>query len=280
VSLLTDLARRPERLFDQYAQGLALTAASFFSEYESPLHIVVGLPLAMVQQWQDRLKARLVGFHRVGRASAAEAPVRNHIHIRKVHIVPYPLGTFVNLIMGHDGRMRKTEDGEKKIALIDVGFRTTDLMVMEAARFRQRGSATIEMGLADAWEAIARELGRQGAEMPDMAGLYRAIRMGRLRTEERTYDVAALREKAYRRLAAALADHINHRLRADWDLERLLLTGGAAVELAPNLAPLLDGEVDLIEHEQDVRLSNAQGHLNLARHMWGRSGLCDRAVFT
>ena len=279
VSLLTDLARRPARLFDQYAQGLALTAAALFSESESPLHIVVGLPLAMVRRWQARLEAGLLGFHMVELASAAEAPLRKHIHIRKVHIVPHPLGTFINLIMHHDGRRRESKDGERKIALIDVGFRTTDLMVMEAARFCQRGSGTIQMGLADAWEAVARELGRQGAEVPDVAGLYRAIRMGRLRIGERTYDVAAPREKAYRQLAAALADQINHRLRADWDLERLLLTGGAAAELAPVLAPLLNGEVDLIEHEQDVRLSNAQGHLRLARHLWGRSGLCDRAVF-
>ena len=280
VSLFSDIARRPERLFDVYAKGLALTAAAVFSEHEAPLDIVVGLPLAAFPQWQARLKDHLMGFHKVGLTPFPGTPARKNIHIRKIHVVPHPLGTYINLIMDRDGRLRKGGDGEKKMALIDIGFRNTDVMVMEAARFCKRGSTTIEMGLADAWETVARALDRQGTSAPDVAGLHQAIRRGRLHIEDQTHDVAALREEAYRRLAGLLADQINHRLRDHWDLERLLLTGGAAPAIAGELAPLLDGEVDLIEHERDGRLSNAQGHLSLARHLWGRSGLCDRVGFT
>jgi plasmid segregation protein ParM len=269
-------ARRPERLLGEYAKSLALTAAALFSEQEAPLQIVLGLPLAETQRWQPILKEGLAGYHKFSLAEPAGPWIHKNIHIRKVHVVPHPLGTFINLIMDREGRLRDSDGQHQKLALVDIGFRTTDVMVMEAGRFCNRGSATIEMGIGDALAAMARKLGRNGAASPDWSSFYRAVCMGVIRIGEETYDLNAWREESYQQLAAALADQINFRLREDWDLERLLLTGGAAGDLAEHLAPLLHGEIDLIEHEKDTRLNNAQGHFSLARHMWGGSGLCRR----
>ena len=47
------------------------------------------------------------------------------------------------------------------IAVVDIGFRTTDVMVMASGRFCNRGSGTIEMGMANGFEKIA---GRHAAK--------------------------------------------------------------------------------------------------------------------
>ena len=69
--------------------------------------------------------------------------------------------------------------------------------------------------------------------------------------------------------SASVAGRIGRMLTAEWDLDRLLLTGGGARELAEPIGPLLPGEVSLIENVQDLRLNNVQGQMHLARSRWG-----------
>ena len=238
------------------------------------MHVVVGLPVTYFQQWETELAERLTGYHKIGVYQPDGRCARKNIHIRKVHVVPHPLGTFTSLIMDHEGRLRESEYQQKKIAIVDVGFRTTDIMVMASGRFCNRGSGTIEMGMANGFEMVAGKLYRETGTVPDLNRLYRAIRMGFIRIEDQEYNLKKRREEMYRHLSSALADRINYGLKDDWDIERVLLTGGGASDIAEELALLIDGEVVLIEHDQDVRLGNAQGQLRLARHMWGTSGLC------
>ena len=274
-SLFEGFARRPERLFNAYGRPLVLTAVAPFSEQECPLYIVLGLPVDHFQDWGSRLAERLTGYHKLGVYQSGSQCAHTNIHIRKVHIVPHPLGTFTSLIMGKDGGYRKSEYTDLKIALIDVGFRTTNIMVMNASRFCNRGSACIEMGMAAGLERMAGRLARETGYVPDLHRLYKAIRMGFIRVEDQEYNLKKLRRETYQLLSSNLADHINHALRDDWDIERVVLTGGGAADLAEDLAPLVHGDVVLIEHDPDARLGNVQGQLRLARHMWGASGFCE-----
>jgi plasmid segregation protein ParM len=267
-SLFENFAHRPERLFEMHGKCLALAAVANFAEEEYPLQIVVGLPISHVSQWDARLKDWLIGSHKIGVYQPDGQCSLKNIHIRKVHIVANPLGTFTGLILNHKGSIRPSTYQDKKIALVDVGFRTTDVMVMTATRVSNRGSITIDLGIANGFETIAQRLYRETHHQPDLDRLYSAIRLGFIRIENQEYNLKRLREKTFRTLSAALADRINYRLKDDWDVDNVLLTGGGASDLAEDLAPLIAGEVVMIEHDQDIRLNNVQGHLRLARHMW------------
>jgi len=275
ASLFEDFARRPERLIDAYGKRLVLTATAPFSSHETPLHVAIGLPISYFQHWATELTKRLTGYHKIGIYQADGRCTRKNIHIRKVHVIPTPLGTYTGLILDADGRRQACEYDDLKIAVVDIGFRTTDVMVMASGRFCNRGSGTIEMGMANGFEKIAGRLYRESGVIPDLNRLYKAIRMGSIRIEDQEYNVTKLRDETCREVSVALADRINYNLKDDWDIERVLLTGGGAADAAATIAPLIDSEVVLIEHEQDVRLSNVQGQLRLARHMWGASGFCN-----
>ena len=267
-SLFEDFARQPERLINAYGRNLVLTATAPFSDQENPLHVVVGLPVTYFQRWETKLAERLTGYHKIGVYQPDGRCTRKNIHIRKVHVVPHPLGTFTSLIMDDEGCLRDSEYNANKIAIVDIGFRTTDIMIILVA------SGTIEMGMANGFEMVARKLYQETGTVPDLNRLYRAIRMGFIRIGDQEYNLKKRRAEMYRHLSSTLADRINYGLKDDWDIERILLTGGGASDIASDLAPLIDGEVALIEHDQDVRLINAQGQLRLARHMWGASGFC------
>lgn len=274
ASLFEDFARRPERLFKTYGRHLVLTALAPFSHYETPMCAVVGLPVAYFRQWETQLQESLTGYHKIGIYGDDGTCTRKNIHLPKVHVVPHPFGTFTNLIMDREGRFRSSGYTRQKVALVDVGFRTTDVIVVNAGRLCNRGSRTIEMGMANGFESIVHRLRHETDLIPDLDRLYKAIRMGFIRIEDQEYNLSNLRAETYQWLATALADRINDTLRDDWDLERVVLTGGGAADIGEELAPRLEGDVVMIEHAEDMRLSNAQGQLSLARHMWGVTGLC------
>ena len=274
LPLFENFARRPDRLFDTYGKNLALTAMASFSEQEAPLHVVIGLPFSQTPHWSAPLMDRLTGYHKIGIHQSDGGCVRKNVHIRKIRVVPHPMGTFTSLIMDARGRLRESPYRENKIALVDIGFRTTDVIVMTAARVSSRSSGTIEVGMASGIEAIAHKLSRETPAVPDLGNLLTAIRQGLIRIEDRTYNLEHLRETTYQWLSSALADRINYHLKDDWDVESVLLTGGGSADLAEYLAPLIDSEVVLIEHDRDARLSNVDGQLRLARHRWGATGYC------
>ena len=264
---------RPDRLFGNYGKHLVLAALSAYAERERPFHVVLGLPVSHFQLLKQSFADRLLGYHHVAWVQADGSRMPRSIHIQRIHCVIHPMGTFSGLIMDADGRMQADKLRNQKVALVDIGYRSTDVIVMDRMRFNQRGSATIEMGISCGFERIDRKLRRKAGHHPPFDQLYQAVRLGQIQVDNQFYNLERIRRETFSGLAAALADHIGHLLATHWDLDSLFLTGGGSRELAEAIGPLLPGEVLQIENESDVRLNNAQGQLRLARSIWHAPGL-------
>lgn len=259
---------RPDLLYGDYGKQLVLAALSVYAEMESPLQVVIGLPVSHFQLLKKSFTDRLLGYHHVAWVEADGRRTPRNIHIRRIHFVAHPMGTFSGLIMDADGRMQADKLRNQKVALVDIGFRSTDVIVMDQMQFSKRGSATLEMGISRGFEMIDAKLRRKAGHQPHFAQLYQAVRLGHIRVGNQFYNLKRIRREAFGRLAAELAENIGRLLATHWDLDCLFLTGGGSRELAAIIGPLLPGEVLQIENEQDVRLNNAQGQLRLARSIW------------
>jgi plasmid segregation protein ParM len=265
--------RRPERLFGDYGRRLVLAALGSYIEMENPLHVVLGLPVSHFQRLKSTFETCLLGYHQTAWRQPDDSRIPKNIHIRKIHTVPHPMGTFSGLILDADGRMQDDKFGDQKVVLVDIGLRCTDVILMDRMRFSNRCSATIEMGIGRGLKAIERKLYKESGVRPRFDQLYQAVRLGYIRIADQTYNLERVRNKAFARVAEELADNIAHLLTPAWDLDRLLLTGGGARELADHIAPRLPGDVSQIQNQQDARLNNAQGQWRLARSRWGASSL-------
>ncbi len=271
------LPRQPERLFGDYGKRLVLAVLAAFTEMENPLHVVVGLPVSYYQLLRAPFEARLAGYHKVAWVRADGSRTPKNIHVRKIPTVPHPMGTYSGLILDADGKIQAEKFKDQKTVVIDIGFRTTNVIAMDRMRFSNRYSGTIDLGVCRGFERIERKLRDETGHILRFEQLYQAVRTGQIRIEDQTYNNARVRREAFSLLAEQLADNIGHLLATAWDLDRLLLTGGGSRELAEYIGPLLPGEVSQIENEQDMRLNNAQGQLRLARALWGASGFCEQA---
>jgi plasmid segregation protein ParM len=236
---------------------------------ESALHLVLGLPVSHWQRLKDAFVERLIGYHKVHSLQPDGSRIPKNFYIRKIHTVPHPMGTYLGMLMDANGRMRDEALKEQKIVLVDIGFGSTNVIVVERMRLSNRCSGTIDLGVGRGFEAIDRKLRQETGYVPRFDRLYQAVRMGSIRIEGQTYNLERIRAKAFGCLAEELADRIDRMMTVEWDLDRLVLTGGGARELAEAIGPLLPGEVSVIENLQDLRLNNVQGQLRLARARWG-----------
>jgi plasmid segregation protein ParM len=266
--------RGPDRLVDDFARILALCALSHFSTQEQALMVVTGLAVDYYRNHCEALQRQLVGYHKLQLQHDGQACVTCNLHIREIHVVPHPLGTYAGLILDPDGRSLPGKYRDGKTALVDVGFRTTNLGLLDRGRLSARGSGTLNIGMAACYERIGRRLLTASGVRLDLERLFEAVRRGFIRIKGQEYNLAPLREESYRRLAEELAEGIQELLRDAWDLDVIGLTGGGGGELAAYLGQRLPGEVYLIESDVDPRLNNVQGLLRLARRRWGATGLC------
>ena len=269
------LPRQPDRLFSDYGKHLVLAVLAAYTEMENPMHVVLGLPVSYYQRLKASCEARLIGYHKLVWVERDGSRIPKNIHIRKLHLVPHPMGTYSGLIMDANGRLQSDKFQKRKIVLVDIGYRSTNVIAMDRMRFSNRYSGTIDLGISRGFERIARKLRDETGRGLTFDQLYQAVRMGHVRIKDQTYNIERVRREAFSLLAEQLADNIGHLLASAWDLDSLLLTGGGARELADYIGPLLPGEVSQIENEEDARLNNAQGQLRLARALWGSSGFCE-----
>ncbi len=262
----------PDRLVRDCARILALCALSHFAGQKHSLLVVTGLALDHYRSHRDALQQQLVGDHALHLQNDLQAFETRHLHIREVHVVPHPLGTYAGLILDRDGRSLPGKYRDGKTVLVDVGFRTTNVALLDRGRLSPRGSGSLPIGMAACYERIGRRLLAASGVRLDLEHLFRAVRLGFITIGDQEYSLAPLREESYRRLAEELADGILGLLRDAWDLEVIGLTGGGGGELAAHLGRLLPGEVNLIESDEDPRLNNVQGLLRLGRQRWGDGG--------
>lgn len=263
-----------EKLLTEFAKILALTAAGKFSEKELPLNVVSGLPVAYFKDNNVRFAKILTGQHNIIYHRADGTDVTRRINIKKVRMMPQPLGSFFNLLMDEKGKITNMDLARQKVGVVDIGFRTTDYAIFDRLRYIDRGSATMDTGISKIFRVIANKLQEKTGINVELYRLYNAVESGIIKMKGQEYDISKIRDQVFKQASEALANDIDRLWTDDWDIDTIILSGGGCMELTPYLKPLISGNVIPVEKGIDARLNNVQGYLKYGRYIWGESGLC------
>ena len=264
-----------ERLISDYVKKLSLTAAGMLIQDESatntPINLISGLPIGYFKENHNRFNETLSGHHSITYHSSDGKQKNREIYINKVRMLPQPMGSIVNLLMNDNGKIANPDLAKQKIGVVDIGFRTTDLAILDRLRYINRGSKTIDMGIAKGFGVIANKLREKSSVNVELYRLYRAAETGTITMRGHGFSFPKIRDQVYSQLATSIADEIDRLWANDWDIESIFLSGGGSRELAGFLEPLIVGNVIPIDPDQDSRLNNVKGYLKYGRHIWGET---------
>ncbi len=265
-----------EKLITDYVKILSLAVAGMFLDegeaIDVPINLVSGLPIGFFKQNHERFNELLTGHHSVTYHSQNGQETTKELHINKVRMLPQPLGSVLDLLMDDNGKIVNKTLANQKIGVVDIGFRTTDFTILDRLRYIDRGSRTIETGIARGFSVIANKLREKCGVSVELYRLYNAAETGSIKMRGNRVNFVKIRDEVYSQLAASIANDIDRLWAADWDIDAIILTGGGCRDLAQYLRPQITGNIIPVEANRDPRLNNVLGYIKYGQSVWGEAG--------
>ncbi len=262
-----------EKLINEFVKILALTVVGRFTDKETPVNVVSGLPVGYYKLNNKRFSQILLGRHKVVYHKPDGTDVTKKIFINKVRMMPQPLGSFFNMMMDGKGKIEHMDLSKQKVGVVDIGFRTTDFTIFDNLQFIERASATMDTGISKSFSVIANKLQEKSGVTVELYRLYKAVQSGIIKMKGQEYNISNIREQVFVQAAESIANDIDRLWTDEWDIDTIILTGGGCMELAKHLQPLIAGHVIPVENKVDSRLNNVQGYYKYGRYIWGESSL-------
>ncbi len=265
-----------EKLITDYVKILSLAVAGMFLDkgeaINVPINLVSGLPIGFFKQNHERFDELLTGHHSVTYHSQNGQETTKELYINKVRMLPQPLGSVLNLLMDDNGKIVNKTLANQKVGVVDIGFRTTDFTILDRLRYIDRGSRTMETGIAKGFSVIANKLREKCGVSVELYRLYNAAETGSIKMRGNRVNFVKIRDEVYSQLAASIANDIDRLWAADWDIDAIILTGGGCRDLAQYLQPQITGNIIPVEANRDPRLNNVLGYIKYGQSVWGEAG--------
>jgi len=263
-----------DKLINDFIRILTLSAAGRFSEADKPLGIVSGLPAGFFKENSKQVAELLTGKHHIVFHHPDRTESKKTIYIKKIRMMPQPLGSFFNLLMDDSGKIINKDLARQKVGIIDIGFRTTDISIFDRLEYIDRGSATMDTGIAKSFNIIAGKLQEKSGIRIELYRLYDAVETGVIKMRGQEYNISKIKDQVFSQSAETIANDVERLWSNDWDIDAIILTGGGGMALSKYLNPLITGNIILPELNTDARLNNVTGYIKYGKHIWGDSGLC------
>jgi plasmid segregation protein ParM len=209
--------------------------------------IVTGLPL---------------GYYNSDKSRVAKI-FRETLPICEIKVVPQPIGTFYDLLFDDKGDVCHAEFMERKVAVIDIGTYTTDLLVMDKATPVAGVSGCVEMGIDTLTRNIMKNLlpFRRNISSGEIE---RALKTNTIKKDGQQIDVSDILAENKSAIAANIWSWVQSRLGTEEDIDVLVLTGGGGEILRSYFV-----QENIIVPKSPF-LSNALGFCKIARRLYGK----------
>lgn len=253
-----------------FTKVLALVPLAHMVARQEQVKLVAGLPVSYYRRHKAEVVEILKGQHEVATVDASGERTETVIRINSVRVVPQPFGALMDLMLNDIGEVRDKRYLKEKVGVIDVGFRTTDFTIADATRYSERGSKTIDLGISKAFATIAAKLQESSGVNVELYRLYSAVDEGAIKIHGKRYDLKLITEHAFNQLATRVANEANRLWANDWDIDKVLITGGGGAVLAPFIQKIVKGEVATVDPETDTRLANVRGFCKYGKRLWTR----------
>ncbi len=239
---------------------LLLAALSLLVDFPGEaLAIVTGLP---VDDFEDR---DLLEKNFKGRFSLYIAGQEISFTITDLTVVPQGCGAFMDLLFADTTEDINDVYAQGPVGIVDIGYKTTDFVLMQSAEFSWKLSGSIKHGMSMIYQAAISKFSDVYRGNFNLKSVEEAIRDGMIhRLGERIAVDPALLEGDYHGLSQEIAAWIRQRWR-EQKISRILCAGGGSMLLKPFLKKVFPEMVFM----EDPHLANVRGFQKGARYFYG-----------
>jgi plasmid segregation protein ParM len=230
---------------------------------DEPVKLYTGLPLEYVREQKDDFAATLQGMRfTVKGVSGPFQGVEREIRFDSVKVLPQAIGAAYAALMDEQGRPRYPELAvvEDPMALIDIGYRTTDFTVFQVRprlRVLEELSGTVAVGAHTVYNMVRAAF----PEIPER-DVESAVSRENIWINGRTLDLRREVAEVRKSVAKTIADEVKHRWSDRMGRIRVVFLAGGGAKLLESELQTLHPDVRVVPEPQGA---NALGFWLMGR---------------
>jgi len=227
----------------------ALLLASLDGDYESSHSIVTGLPLSYFNADKLRVMSKF----------------KETLPNCQTRVVPQPMGSFYDALFDDEGNVQNITFLDKRIAVLDIGTYTTDLLVADKGTPVAGVSASVEIGIDTLFKSIQKSLMHVRRNITN-GEIEKALKTNTIIKDGEQMDISYILSENKAAVASNVWSWVNAKLGGtEEDIEIIVLTGGGG-EILRNY--FLQGNISM---PKSPFLANARGFCKIARRLYGKA---------
>ncbi|AOQ24558.1 hypothetical protein MTAT_19010 [Moorella thermoacetica] len=235
----------------KYLAGLALVGA------HGETMVVTGLPVYEYNLQKDKLAKSLTGSFNFSFYNQNNGQ-NVSLDVAKCQVIPQAAAAYYNAILNTTGQIKDMALAAARVAVVDIGYRTTDVVTMEGGKYDSNRSFTIWTGMGKVHQEVMRYLQREYQLSYKLADMDVIVRQGYIdihggRRPIDNFIRAALEPVAQEIIEGVIAGLEDFRKLSGG----LLLAGGGASLMEPYFTSEFG---DAVQTLPDCEFANAVGN--------------------
>lgn len=236
-----------------------LTALAILND-DSPVELAVGLPMEYFNKQNQEIKEGLQNIDYSVNVEGGKGTRR--VRVNSVFVFPQGAGAYYAACLNIDGTVKNLDIINQAVGVIDIGYRTTDYLVMAKGKKgiapREDLTGSLELGMNEAHQNVQKEIEKLVDKQVDLLKVEQAIlwNEGKFVFKGQTYDLCEHINNSYEALSQRIAskikiiwgDEIDH-------LSSIYIAGGGVVVLFDYLKEAFES-IDKLDS-----FANAEGYL-------------------
>ncbi|AEO93764.1 partition protein [Bacillus phage G] len=261
------LTLRQNKADDVHNKIKFLTSLALYMEEDQnygEFDIVTGLPVLEYRNQKDQLEQMMSNNGRIFFFEMHYGPkvVSKQIKINNVKVISQGEGCFYDFILDDNGQIipEKVNIVSGTVMVVDIGYRTSDIVTMENGRYIEPLSDQLNKGVNTIHQEILRLIMEKYGIKKELKDLDQFVRDGKFYHNTRDYDIRDIIKDAARPFAEDIVESL-HTISNDQlgSVNHVIFTGGGASIIYEHIIPLLNSIVETSIMD-DSEFCNASGY--------------------
>lgn len=242
---------------DNWTTDVLLRTALGIVAPEEAVNLVTGLPVDFFFNQRPAFDRLLGEFNPTPFTLKVGHDLRKvNPDISRFKLVPQPLGAAMDYLLDDQGRVVLKEEARGRLLVIDIGYYTLDLLVLDSMEMGKDSCSPPGLGVGTAYSLLQESLKDNFGKAPARYALDSHVISGTYCG----YDIREFTEAAFKALATQIQIEVES---LNQVFDRILLVGGAAEIIYPFL------QLSRLRVAPGAQLANVRGYRKIGTRLWG-----------
>lgn len=205
-------------------------------------YAVSGLPVSHYADFKEEIKKLFMGEGTGGkthqyRVKTDSSTYEGSLRLLDSRFVPQPFGALIDVTCDNSGAISNMEYAGKTVAIVDIGFGTTDVFVANQLNPVEKLSFSTQTAMNHAYRMISNRIQESFEVSLPLYGVEALVKSGKFHTHGKSYSMTPTINWAYQLTAEQLVSEIQNKWKTMHEIDYIILAGGGSLGLADYILP-------------------------------------------